>query len=72
MSTTDSSSSFTPDAIDVSEQGKSASTLELFFDQVFVFAFTRFLVEHQTWAGLARGAAILTVVWCGGGLPTRG
>lgn len=66
MSTTDSESSFQPDPTDVSEQGKSASTIELFFDLVFVFAFTQvtsFLVEHLTWAGLARGAAILAAVW---------
>ncbi len=68
MSRTDSSSSFEPDTTDVSEQRKSASTLELFFDLVFVFAFTQvtsFLVEHQTWGGLARGAAILAAVWWG-------
>lgn len=66
MSTTDSNQRFEPDSIDVSEQGKSASTLELFFDLVFVFAFTQvtsFLVDHLTWGGLARGAAILAVVW---------
>lgn len=66
MSTTDSGSSFEPDATDVSEQGKTASPMELFFDLVFVFAFTQvtsFLVDHQMWAGLARGAAILAAVW---------
>ncbi|WP_227356099.1 low temperature requirement protein A [Haladaptatus salinisoli] len=66
MSTTDSAIQLDPDVFDVSEQGKSASTLELFFDLVFVFAFTQvtsFLVEHQTWVGLAQGAAILAVVW---------
>lgn len=66
MRTSDSSTSFDPDPTDVSEQGKAASTLELFFDLVFVFAFTQvagFLVAHLTWAGLARGAAILAAVW---------
>jgi low temperature requirement protein LtrA len=68
MSTTDSGTSFELDPTDVSEQGKAASTVELFFDLVFVFAFTQvtsFLVEHQTWVGLARGAAILAAVWWG-------
>lgn len=63
-----STTPFTPDPTDVSEQGKSASTLELFFDLVFVFAFTQvtsFLVEHQTWTGLAQGALILAAVWWG-------
>jgi low temperature requirement protein LtrA len=58
--------SFEPDATDVSDQGKDASTLELFFDLVFVFSFTQvtsYLVDHQTWGGLARGAAILAAVW---------
>jgi low temperature requirement protein LtrA len=66
MSTTDSGSSFQPDPTDVSEQGKTASPLELFFDLVFVFTFTQvtsFLAHHLTWAGLARGAAILAAVW---------
>lgn len=66
MSTTDSGSSFRPDPTDVSDQGKAASTIELFFDLVFVFAFTQvtgFLVEQLTWAGLARGTAILAAVW---------
>ncbi len=66
MSTTDSGSAFQPDPTDVSDQGKAASTLELFFDLVFVFAFTQvtsFLVDHLTWVGLVRGAAILAAVW---------
>lgn len=66
MSTTDSGSSFRLDATDISDQGKAASTLELFFDLVFVFAFTQvtsYLVEHLSWAGLARGGAILAAVW---------
>lgn len=40
--------------------------LELFFDLVFVFAFTQvssYLAHHLTWVGLARGAAILGVLW---------
>ena len=43
------------------EQG--ATPLELFFDLVFVFAFTqvtRFLSDHLTWTGMLQGAALLT------------
>lgn len=54
MSTTDS----TPDANEnASEQGQDVSTIELFFDLVFVFAFTQvtgFLAHHLTWAGVAK------------------
>lgn len=65
MSTTDSTS--TSDANeDASEQGQEVATLELFFDLVFVFAFTQvtgFLTHHLTWAGMVRGAALLAAVW---------
>ena len=40
--------------------------LELFFDLVFVFAFTEvttLLVHDPTWAGLGRGALILAALW---------
>lgn len=66
FSRTTRSRAFDPDPTDVSDQGKAASTLELFFDLVFVFAFTQvtgYLVEHPTWTGLVRGAAILAAVW---------
>ena len=45
---------------------QGASTLELFFDLVFVFALTQvsaFLVEHGDVAGLARGALLLAMLW---------
>ena len=49
------------------ESGEEASSpLELFFDLVFVFAFTRvtaFVSQHHTWAGLVRGIALLAVLW---------
>ena len=48
------------------EQEQSVTPLELFFDLVFVFAFTQvtdFLVEHLTWAGMARGAALFAALW---------
>ena len=40
--------------------------MELFFDLVFVFAFTQvtgFLVENLTWTGMARGAALFAALW---------
>src|SRR5215218_5544153 len=42
------------------------STLELFFDLVFVFAFTQvtgYLAHHLTWAGMLQGAALLAALW---------
>lgn len=48
------------------EQEQSVTPLELFFDLVFVFAFTQvssFLAHHLTWTGLAQGAALLAVLW---------
>ncbi|MFL6178240.1 MAG: low temperature requirement protein A [Actinomycetes bacterium] len=44
----------------------TVSPLELFFDLVFVFAFTQVtsLMAHDlTWTGLLRGTALLLVVW---------
>ena len=40
--------------------------LELFFDLVFVFAFTQvttLLLEDVSWAGLGRGLLVLAVLW---------
>ncbi|SEL51404.1 low temperature requirement protein A [Haloferax larsenii] len=48
------------------EQEQSVTPLELFFDLVFVFAFTQvssFLAHHLTWSGLVQGAALLCVLW---------
>lgn len=45
---------------------QSVTPLELFFDLVFVFAFTQvssFLAHHLTWTGLAQGVALLGVLW---------
>jgi low temperature requirement protein LtrA len=47
-------------------QGQRASTLELFFDLVFVFAITQvshLLLEHLTWEGAGQAALALLVVW---------
>ncbi len=43
-----------------------AVTLELFFDLVFVFAFTQvtaLLAKDLTWTGLGRGLAVLALLW---------
>jgi len=47
---------------------KTASTLELFFDLVFVFAITQVvysLAHHLTWNGAAQAAILLGVLWWG-------
>jgi low temperature requirement protein LtrA len=51
---------------DAGGEDQEVTPLELFFDLVFVFAFTQvtgFLVEHLSWAGMARGAALLAALW---------
>jgi len=51
---------------DGGEQEQDVTPLELFFDLVFVFAFTQvtgFLVEHLTWVGMIRGVALLAALW---------
>lgn len=50
---------------DGSESARS-DPLELFFDLIFVFAFTRipaFISHHHTWTGVIRGIALLAVLW---------
>ncbi|MBM7775381.1 low temperature requirement protein LtrA [Actinokineospora baliensis] len=47
-------------------ESATATTLELFFDLVFVFALTQvtaLMAENPTWLGLLRGALVLAVVW---------
>src|SRR5918992_4607236 len=42
------------------------STLELFYDLVFVFAITQvshFLLEHLTWGGAGQALIVLLAVW---------
>ena len=42
------------------------TSLELFFDLVFVFALTQvtgFLADHLTWVGMLQGVALLAVLW---------
>ncbi len=48
------------------EQEERVAPLELFFDLVFVFAFTQvtaYMSATPTWEGLAEGLLILTAVW---------
>jgi low temperature requirement protein LtrA len=47
-------------------QEQRTSTLELFYDLVFVFAITQvshFLLEHLTWEGAGQASLVLLVVW---------
>jgi low temperature requirement protein LtrA len=48
------------------EGEQRVTTLELFFDLVFVFAFTQvttFFSHHPTWSGLLRGLMVLAALW---------
>jgi low temperature requirement protein LtrA len=47
-------------------ESASATTLELFFDLVFVFALTQItalMAEEPNWTGLLRGTLLMMVVW---------
>src|ERR687893_2381044 len=47
-------------------EGQRATTLELFYDLVFVFAITQvshLLLEHLTWVGVGQSLLVLLVVW---------
>jgi low temperature requirement protein LtrA len=48
------------------ETDKGVTPLELFFDLVFVFAFTQvtgFMSKEPTWSGVGKGMLILAAVW---------
>jgi low temperature requirement protein LtrA len=48
------------------EEEQRATTLELFFDLVFVFAITQvshLLLDHLTWTGAGQATLVLLVVW---------
>ena len=50
----------------IAESEHRVTPLELFFDLVFVFAFTQvttLLFEDVSWAGLGRGMLVLAVLW---------
>ena len=66
--------------MDLSDQGgvprariggeQRVTSLELFFDLVFVFALTQvtaFLTHHLTWIGMLQGGALLAALWTVGG-----
>src|ERR687898_1837446 len=47
-------------------EAQRATTLELFYDLVFVFAITQvshLLLEHLTWEGVGQSSLVLLVVW---------
>ena len=49
------------------EHEHRVTPLELFFDLVFVFAFTQVttvLSQDPTWTGLGHGLLLLTTLWC--------
>src|SRR5680860_204176 len=53
-------------------QGR-ATTLELFYDLVFVFAITQvthLLLEHLNWAGAGQASLVLLVLWWSGNYTT--
>jgi low temperature requirement protein LtrA len=54
------------DEVTAEEEERKTSYLELFFDLVFVFAFTQvtaLVLEDQSAAGFARAALVLAMVW---------
>jgi low temperature requirement protein LtrA len=59
-------SSSVPRPRNLEERERRVSSVELFFDLVFVFAFTEvttFWLEHTSWGGLGRGLLVLLVLW---------
>ncbi|MFC7203427.1 low temperature requirement protein A [Haloferax namakaokahaiae] len=63
---TESSVSLGGRALREADQEQPVTPLELFFDLVFVFAFTQvsnFLAHNMTWLGMAKGAAIFAALW---------
>jgi len=64
MEATTAASPEEPGQFDESEQ--RVSPLELFFDLVFVFAFTQvtsLMSDHPTWEGIGQGMLVLGAVW---------
>jgi low temperature requirement protein LtrA len=50
----------------VMREGERVTPLELFFDLVFVLAFTQctaLMADHPSWTGLAQGLLVLGVLW---------
>ena len=51
---------------EAAERERRVTPLELFFDLVFVFAFTQvttFIADDPAWGGLARGLLVLAALW---------
>jgi len=64
--TSDVSSSRTPRLAATLRQTERVTALELFFDLVFVLAITQctaLMAADPTWTGLAKGLAVLAVLW---------
>jgi len=48
------------------DRDRRVTPTELFFDLVFVFAFTQvttLLIDDPTWGGLGRGLLVVAVLW---------
>ena len=48
------------------DEGHHVTTLELFFDLVFVFTFTQvtaLVADDLTWRGVVRGILLLAIIW---------
>ncbi|MDX6583925.1 MAG: hypothetical protein QOI10_3109 [Solirubrobacterales bacterium] len=64
MEATTTTMAVEPEAADPEEQ--KVTPLELFFDLVFVFAFTQvtgLMAAHPTWEGVGQGMLVLAAVW---------
>jgi low temperature requirement protein LtrA len=62
----DSSAAHTSRLSAARREGERVTSLELFFDLVFVLAITQctaLMSHHPTWAGLAQGLLVLGVLW---------
>jgi low temperature requirement protein LtrA len=61
----------TPRLSAVRREGERVTSLELFFDLVFVLGLTQctaLIYSHQTWEGVLKGLLVLSVLWwCWGG-----
>ena len=66
MSTSDSGAHNHRPVLEVAAAGHRVTTLELFFDLVFVFAITQvtgYMAEHLTLVGMLEGLILLALIW---------
>jgi len=66
MSTSDSDGHTHHPVLEVASSGHKVTTLELFFDLVFVFAITQvtgYIAEHLTPLGMLEGLILLALIW---------